>query len=505
MSNEATAMRETERKYDVQRATADPSRLVGEDARSADRQKLRAVYFDTHDLSLLRSRVTLRRREGGHDSGWHLKLPADGDTREEIRLPLAAGTRTPPAELVELTRVFTRGRPLGPVAQLDTDRRRWVMSDARGRDLAELTQDDVSAHTMGARTRAESWREVEVELGERGQVKLLDRIERKLLKGGALRSKSASKVGRLLAPDVPAAPMSPVKPGSAGAAVLDYLSSQAARIRALDAQVRRDTPDAVHQMRVTARRMRSALQAYRRILDREQTEPLVAELKWLGKRLDAARDAEVIEQRLLAAVAALPDELALGPVNAQITRVLQRRRSDGRKRALAALDSGRYLRLHDSIDQLLADPPLTRNAARPARRELPRSVAKAWKRTRAGWRAVSAGEGAERDEALHETRKAAKRLRYAVEVAQPCIGKPANRTRRRLKKLNSRLGDHQDTVVARPVIRQLAVEAHREGGNGFTYGLLYGRQEAEAARTEQALPSVWRKLDRAKTLGWLRA
>lgn len=516
-----TAVAETERKYEAD-PSADLGTAIGADHGTPERQHLRAVYYDTPDLRLLGARITLRRREGGHDAGWHLKLPADGDTRLELRLPLdqaptvddarttgdgeapTAGTGgSPPDELRALTRVHTRGRPLGPVARLDTHRKRWVLTDDRGRERAELTEDDVDARTLGAlEPRTVSWREYEVELGERGSAKLLDRIERTLLERGARRSDSRSKVGRLLGPDTLRERRKLSKPGSAGAVLLDYLQAQADRLRELDAGVRRDQPDAVHQMRVTSRRMRSALQAYRRVLDRSRTSALVEELRWLGRELDGARDAEVIEERLLGALAELPDDLILGPVPAQVTRALQRRRADGQERALTALDGDRYLRLHDLIDELLTDPPLTRQARRPARTELPKAVGKAWRRLERHHTVLAGATGAERDEALHDTRKSAKRLRYAVEVAEPALGKPATRFRKRLKRLNSLLGDHQDTVVARPVIRELAATAAGEGGNGFTHGLLYGREELEARDTEAALPGLWADLARRRNRRW---
>src|SRR4051794_1564241 len=65
---------------------------------------LEAVYFDTPDLRLAARGVTLRRRSGGPDEGWHLKLPVVGEagTKDEIRVPLGRGTRTVPAELANL-------------------------------------------------------------------------------------------------------------------------------------------------------------------------------------------------------------------------------------------------------------------------------------------------------------------------------------------------------------------------------------------------------------------
>jgi CHAD domain-containing protein len=287
--------------------------------------------------------------------------------------------------------------------------------------------------------------------------------------------------------------------------VLDHLRDQAERLAALDPQVRRDTPDALHQMRVTARRMRSVLQAYGRVLERSRTRALTDELKWLGGELALARDSEVLEQRLHSAIGKLPDELVLGEVSAGVTRTLARRRAQGQEQALAALNSDRYLELHNAIDALIADPPLTEYAKRPARRELPRSVAKAWKRTQKRKAAADrAAPGEAHDEGLHETRKANKRLRYAVELAQPHVGKPAKRLRRRVKKIHSVLGDHQDAVVARPAIRELAVGHHLDGGNGFTHGLLHGLEAERADRAEHKLPAAWKKLTRPKNTKWLK-
>ncbi|WP_300010669.1 CYTH and CHAD domain-containing protein [Pseudonocardia sp.] len=511
MSRSATTTRETERKYDVDEAVVlpEPAQLLDLDAGTGAHEiRLEATYFDTIDLGLLRAGITLRRREGGPDEGWHLKLPAGGDSRDELRLPLGAGGRDkPPAEFVALTRLAARAGPLAPVALLATRRRRWVLSDARGRELVELVEDRVDAHTMGEQTTATSWRELEVELAESGRPKVLDRIERDLLDVGARRSRSGSKLARVLADRLPAARPDTDRrtaDGTAGAALLAYLRVQTDRLRAHDPLVRRDAPDSVHQMRVASRRMRSALQAYPRVLDRAGTRAVTEELKWLGTQLSGARDDEVIEQRLAALIAGLPGDLVLGPVGAQLTRSMQRRRAAARETALAALDSDRYLALHDAIDRLIADPPVARGARRPARRELPRGVARAWKRTRRRMRAVEGAQvGPARDLALHEARKAAKRLRYAVEVAVPELGKPAKRMRRRLKELHGPLGDHQDTVVARPVIRELAVQAHLDGGNGFTHGVLHGLESARAERAEHDLPGRWDALNRPQVTRWL--
>ena len=86
-----------------------------------------------------------------------------------------------------------------------------------------------------------------------------------------------------------------------------------------------------------------------------------------------------------------------------------------------------------------------------------------------------------RDVALHGTRKAAKRARYAAEAARPTLGKPAKKLGKRVKAVQSLLGEHQDSVVARAALREFAIQSHGAGESAFTWGLLYGREEAAAA------------------------
>ena len=101
--------------------------------------------------------------------------------------------------------------------------------------------------------------------------------------------------------------------------MLGYVRDQVAAIWRYDPLVRRDEPDAVHQMRVATRRARSALQAFGSIIERDATRPLCAELKWLAAALGAARDGEVLLARLTAELAAIPFVLVVGPVQARIT------------------------------------------------------------------------------------------------------------------------------------------------------------------------------------------
>jgi CHAD domain-containing protein len=499
-----TSMRETERKYEAPAGSGVPSLagLPGVTAEAGPEEfELEAVYYDTEDLRLARGHVTLRRRTGGEDEGWHLKLPVAEDTREEVRAPLDRGSEHPPAELTDLARAHLRGAAPAPVAHLLTTRRRWQLVDGRGELLAEVVEDVVTGQTTGEGATVEAWREIEVELGSAGDHRLLDAVEERLADAGIVRSSSASKLSRLLAGRLGPADPAPriTRRSSAGDVVLAYLREQVTALKRHDPGVRRDEHDAVHQMRVATRRLRSALQAYGKVVDRERTRALTDELKWLAGVLGGARDLEVMRDRFTRAVDGLDPELLPGPVAARLTRHFAPQEAAAREEVLAALDGQRHVALLDALDALLADPPLTGLAAERATVVLPRLVRRAHRRLAArADEAVGAEPGPVRDTALHESRKAAKRVRYSLEVAVPVLGKRAKRFRKRVKGLQTLLGEHQDSVVARPVLLEIAAQAHADGENAFAFGLLHGRESACAARVEERFTRSWREVRAAE-------
>ncbi|MFB8351886.1 CYTH and CHAD domain-containing protein [Streptomyces niveus] len=472
--------------------------------------ELDAVYHDTPDLRLTAGSLTLRRRTGGADEGWHLKFPVGDGVRDEIRAPLSD---TLPGELAALVRSRVRGAELTPVVRLRTSRDTSLLVDEAGRTLAEVAVDTVRAERGPAGTRAGTgtaeWTEIEVELADDGDPALLDAVEKVLRKAGVRPSSAGSKLARALAETEPATKgTGPGKragaatkraPLTAGDHVLAYVREQADAIVSYDPAVRRDLPDSVHQLRVATRRMRSVFRTYGKVLDRDATRPIGAELKWLAGELGVDRDQEVLAERLTAGVDAHDTTLLLGPVHARLRIWDAAGRTDARTRTLAVLDSPRYLRLLDSVAALLADPPLLDGAGRKPAKVLPRAVVKDYERLagRVG-HALGLAPGEERDLALHDARKAAKRARYAADAAEPAIGKPAKRFSKRMKDVQTVLGDHQDSVVARDALRDLAVQAHAVGESAFTWGLLYGEEESRAADRERELPRIWRKSAKRK-------
>src|SRR5450759_127743 len=270
-----TRYSEVERKFDV-----DPGALLPDLSGAAVavsegvESKLDATYFDTADTRLARHRITLRRRTGGDDAGWHLKLPAGLDERTEVRLPLGRATRKVPVALAREVRALVRDRTLVPIAVLHTIRIERRLLGADGNTLATIADDTVHGQRLADGAVQEStWREVEVELLH-GDRSLLDAVSSQLEAAGLTPSESSSKLARVLgdtvAPTPAAASEGVINAGraTAGAVVLAHLREQVDKLVTRDRGARADEPDAVHQMRVATRRLRSALATYRPLLDR---------------------------------------------------------------------------------------------------------------------------------------------------------------------------------------------------------------------------------------------
>ncbi|SDR85228.1 CYTH and CHAD domain-containing protein [Actinopolymorpha singaporensis] len=526
---------EVERKYDVEPDFVLPDLSSAPGVDSVDEpveHELDAGYYDTDELHLARHRVTLRRRAGGHDEGWHLKRPARAEgapehhgARTELRAPLDEGESTepagPPASFGEELRALTRGHPLRPVAAIRTRRLERVLRSGSGDALAEVCDDHVTAHTYGDSVTTSEWREVEIELVD-GPPDLLDATERLLLDAGARPAAFGSKLARTLGlrrsstQDAgPAGSGSGSDEERAWSAVATYIADQRDAIITLDPGVRRGDPEAVHKMRVACRRLRSTLRTFRPFLDRARTDPLGAELRWLAGELGMLRDSQVQAERLRAAVDAEPAELVIGSVERRIGDHFATEAGQASGRVAAALDSPRYSALLDNLDALVeatagqdAGAAELRRRARKALRRVDRRLDRAAAlsarpEARPSVTPPLPGVVRDRSTALHEARKAAKRARYAAEALAAVGGKDARRLVKALKRLQKVLGAHQDSVVARQTLRDLGVRAHLDHENAFTYGLLHAREQAAAERALEDLPAVEKAIRRKKARRWL--
>ena len=507
---------EVERKYEVGPATIFPT-LADLDGVSRMSQpvelRLEAVYFDTVDLDLARHGTTLRRRTGGHDAGWHLKLPKAKDTRTELHQPLGRATKTVPEQLLAPVRPLVRDRRLVPVARVSTRRLEYTMLGQDGVVLAQVCDDQVHTERLHGPVLRQDWREWEVELvaGDRA---LLDLVEQRLLAAGATSASVASKLARSLGDAAPAAPRGPaprplsrkkLSRGSTARVLRAHLAEQVAELHTQDTRLRADDPGAVHKLRIAARRLRSTLKTYQPLLEPGAVDTIGDELRWLGQALAGARDAQVLREHLHALVGSEPPELVLGPVLTRIDDELSTAGRTGREEALAALDSTRYFRLLDALDELVASPPLTPDADTPAGQGLPRLLERDAKRLRRAVKRISASAGPrEHDAGLHEARKKAKRLRYAAESTVPVFGKRAKKLATATKKVQQALGEHQDTVVARTRLREYGVQAHLSGEDAFTFGRLHALEQTRADQSERDFETAWKALPTKRLDRWIR-
>ena len=505
---------EVERKYDVDDDFVMPELAQAREVTMTAgvvEHRLDATYHDTEALDLARHGVTLRRRTGGADQGWHLKRPAGPGARTESVAPLrddagasprsstASSGHSPAADPCDRS---PGSRRIGPSV-------RYGPPTVRPSPWSPTTR--FSAQALGDEVVLRRWREVEVELVD-GPESVLEQVERVLLAAGARAPVAASKLARALEGRFPRSPRSE----GAWSSVGTYARAQRDALLTLDPLVRRDEPDAVHKMRVACRRLRSTLRTFRPLLDRARTEPLRRELRWLAGELGHARDAEVMADRLDQALASEPSELVIGPVSRQVVERFSTESAEARVRVLAALDSPRYAALLDSLDDVVDGPPTKpasrsalRGMARKALRRVDRRLAKAEKLAdgrSAGSRLLPPLPGVvdDRATALHDARKAAKRARYAAEALQDLGGKDARRLVKTLKHLQNVLGAYQDSVLTRQVLRDHGVRTHLDGENAFTYGLLHARQQAEGERALAALPSAQRRIDRGRVRSWLK-
>ncbi|MHA7207889.1 CYTH and CHAD domain-containing protein [Arthrobacter sp. MDT1-65] len=455
---------------------------------------LEAEYFDTEDLRLASRRITLRRRTGGEDAGWHLKLPAGPDERHEYHEPLRKGSAVPKS-LLKLIRVHVRDSALVPVARLDTRRVVHHLRGAEGRILADVMDDHVHAEVPGSAPSTLRWREWEIELVE-GSRDLLGAAEAVVTAAGARAAAHRSKLARILGdrvPDEPAAPPVPTPGGPAGDILLAYLREQVTVLQQQDPRVRVDGQDAIHRMRVSIRRARSVLATYRTLLDdTEAVRLLREELKWLAGVLGKARDAQVMHERLQRMLADEPAELLLGPVGRRVDVELGGDYKKFRAQVLKALDGGRYFRLLDTLDAFVADPVTTPRAAEPASRVIPALINRDMERLRRVVHdAMSHPAGLGDHPALHEARKDGKRLRYAAEAAAPIGRKKVARIADAAQVMQKTLGEHQDSIVTRELLRRLGAKAFQEGENGFSYGRLHALEQAAALDAEARFRREW--------------
>lgn len=247
--------------------------------------------------------------------------------------------------------------------------------------------------------------------------------------------------------------------------LLTYLSAQVDELRAREPGARVERPDEVHRMRVASRRLRSSLATFRPLFRGARARRLRDELQWLGTVLGPVRDVEVMRAHLHEAAAARAGDTDLADALAQLDHELAERHSRAQAELVMAMDSPRYAALLGALEAFVIKPPWARRTTKTsARLTLPVLVGRACARVDRAARAVQAAPASGKAESmpeggdaeLHEVRKAAKRARYAAEVAGPSVGSAAYTLAARMEQLQEVLGRHQDSLMIRALVQDLA-------------------------------------------------
>lgn len=545
----------------IERWLAAPGPRAGLTSRSAGRKQIVDHYVDTSDLRLHaagyavrlrgangKSEVTLKSivSEGDADAGLRRRLELNEPIRYAL-LHCLSSARGPAATRI---RQHAAVRDLRVLFTVRTDRRIAMVADADGMDLGEVALDDT---TIEAGDHAGTLRRVEVEaLAPGAEIALAPFVE--LLRsthglqpgtsskfgGGLALAREAGLVeveslplpppttqevddGAALPPpiravNVPSAAVSPEAPvasappppGSLAALVSGVLSTQLAQVQANEAGTRLgEDIEALHDMRVAVRRLRTALRLFARMLPstlgsddaRVSKSEVDASLRWLAAELGGVRDLDVQLERIEEWRETLDDEdaSALEP----LAELLRKRRQAARLAMIAAMDTPRLAELYRWVEALAAagGDALPQRALEPAVTVMPEIVGRQYRAFRKRARRIGHDEAGAA--LLHETRIRAKRLRYAVEFAEPLYGKRARVLVSALKRAQDVLGLHQDAEVAIAELRSLALEAGAElpPATLFAMGEVAQRYRESQDTQRAAIPEVvrdvqqrWRRL-----------
>jgi CHAD domain-containing protein len=484
---------EIETKYEVAADTVIPdlAGLAGVNHTSTDPTfHLTAVYYDTEALDLSGHRITLRRRTGGKDDGWHLKLPesdgAVGGGRREITVGLdeAPGDGVP-AALTDRVLAIVRGRALSPIAIINNDRATTYLHGADDELLGEFVDDHVRSVSLLADGREQAWREWEFEIPDTDAARSAARaVDAAVRAAGAVAPDRASKLARAIDSVVPTRPR--VRRGRAriGEVLVSALAEYRDNLVAADPAVRERAHDSVHQMRIACRQLRSVLSEYSQYLSGPAPAALQAELKTLAAVLGAVRDAEVVAEQFEQLAVAEPEYAGAAELIAVRQRAAEAR---GWRQVDAALASDRYLDLLDALDALVTDPPLNGRADRRAT-ALAAVVHKRYRKFVARAHRVIR-DPASPDHEVHEIRKKAKRLRYAGKAV--ALPRTVRRELRSLSEVQALLGGFQDAHIAREAIAE-ALPDVTDPVLAFRLGRLDALQQQRAEQARAGMPRALR-------------
>lgn len=454
--------------------------------------ELISVYFDTPDLALQRAGVSLRVRESKGRRVLTMKR-GEGLSREEYETPLE-GEAPPPGELAPLREILSNGEAaaLKPAFNVRVTRRQRLVRFQEAEIELALDQGEVYEGR-----RVSPICEVELEL-KAGRPEALFDLARELSRAAPLYLSFDTKSARgqaLIAGEALEARRKDQVRLDACATVAEAFQANArnalAQIAANAAVLRaRADTEAVHQLRVAARRLRSALATFRPAVEDPDFARLTDELRWLAKAFDRARNLDVFQDEVLAPACAMDAPPNGLPALAEALAAARKAAREGTAEA-AACERFRVLMIDAAAWVETGgwrEGEAARTPALPfARQVLDRRLRKLLKRGRR----IRKGD----DAARHRVRIEAKKLRYAAEgFAGLYAPKKVARFADRLKDLQDQLGRLNDLAGAEALMAGLGLAPDA----AFAAGDLIGLRLARKPRLVQNSAKALRRLEKAR-------
>jgi inorganic triphosphatase YgiF len=479
-----------------------------------DTARLHTFYLDTADLTLTRQgvafRLRRRRRRWEATIKWEGKVKHGLHERPELNVPLRGQPQMPfqlkHPKLYEQLAARVAGRPLQVVLVSEVRRTRieiLALDQEEGdAPLAEICLDRVHLHgeqSGGVETR---YCEVEIEQLD-GNRDVVRQVSAELQHSFDLSPSADSKFSRGMAllghAEALAMPRGDLKvEDTVDSGARKIVWEQLSRLRQHDPGSRRgDDLEALHDMRVAARRLRASLAPFSDAFPPRVCSYLRDELKWLRQSLGEVRDMDVQLGRVFAFSASTP--AALRTSLDTYARFLQRRRAEHRKELLAVLTSERYFALLVGLEEYAT------GAAGMERDGVQRSVGglvadeieKAYRRVCKLGRRVDAEPT---PEDLHGLRVRAKRLRYTLELCRDLTGRDGVRAIRRLVRLQDLLGNFHDAVVAADFVRQYVEGPGKRAGSTamITMGAFLANELHRADGMRHDFARTWKRFERKR-------
>ncbi|MGW1345184.1 CHAD domain-containing protein [Kribbella sp. NPDC002412] len=273
-----------------------------------------------------------------------------------------------------------------------------------------------------------------------------------------------------------------------GTLVVNALTKGTTRLHGAILMVEKDEDDAIHQVRVSCRRLRSDLRLFRKLLAGDWAQDLRTELAALANACGEARDIEVIAALVRETATSEDDPEHVETILTTLTVGLDRAAARSNEVVTGESTAG----LLQTLDTVAASPLLRPKASKPCSEVLPQLLKAA---NHSFTEAADKLKPWTQDDDWHEVRLLAKRVRYAADTSAAVLGDEAKETATQAAKYQELLGQHQDHCAAADALTAMAREAAAQDDPelSFTLGRLTERHRAARKPLREEFLSLYHR------------